>query len=337
MDPAHNPSPLARLDMLEEAFRKHQATMAAAAETQTQALAALAQQMQLMAGQLSHLSQPTGDLAASEMSVGNTATDAGPSPPAISSSKHSDFVSRPLLAPPDRFTGEPKDCEDFIIHCEMHFELLPTAFASERAKVAFVISHLAGRAKTWAATEWAQRTAVCASVDAFFAALRQTFNPTSSEREKARELSTIQQGSDSVTDYAIRFRTLATDCGWNETALYDIFFSGLSRKIRDILIPVELPTGLAALIALAVRTDNRLQESSRAKAVDRRPIHRAAVQTTDYTAGLSAPQSEEPMQLGRTTLTQEEKEHRRRANLCLYCGGAGHFVSKCPVKARAHQ
>ena len=49
------------------------------------------------------------------------------------------------------------------------------------------------------------------------------------------------------------------------------------------------------------------------------------------------PGGDEPMQVGRTSLTLEEREHRRRGNLCLYCGRAGHFVSHCPVKGKAQQ
>ena len=35
-------------------------------------------------------------------------------------------------------------------------------------------------------------------------------------------------------------------------------------------------------------------------------------------------QEAEPMQVGRTSLTPEERSRRRQGNLCLYCGQAGH-------------
>ena len=37
---------------------------------------------------------------------------------------------------------------------------------------------------------------------------------------------------------------------------------------------------------------------------------------------------------GSPRLTEEEKERRRRNNLCLYCGGSGHMVRNCPAKLR---
>ncbi|KAI3351085.1 hypothetical protein L3Q82_005650 [Scortum barcoo] len=42
--------------------------------------------------------------------------------------------------------------------------------------------------------------------------------------------------------------------------------------------------------------------------------------------------SQSPMQIGRTRLSPEERACRRQGNLCLYCGQAGHFISRCPAK-----
>ena len=33
-------------------------------------------------------------------------------------------------------------------------------------------------------------------------------------------------------------------------------------------------------------------------------------------------------------LTNEEKERRRKYNLCLYCGNPGHVATTCPNKAK---
>ncbi|KAI3358945.1 hypothetical protein L3Q82_014740 [Scortum barcoo] len=43
----------------------------------------------------------------------------------------------------------------------------------------------------------------------------------------------------------------------------------------------------------------------------------------------------EPMHIGRTRLSPEERARRRQGNLCLYCGQAGHFISRCPAKGHA--
>ena len=134
---------------------------------------------------------------------------------------------------------------------------MPQAFPTERAKVAFMISHLTGRAKAWASAEWSRNSTACETIAGFQTALTRTVDPVCSSREKAQELSTLRQGKDSVCDYAIHFHTLAAESGWNNAALYDVFLRGLSADIQDLLVPLDLPASLDALIALAIRTDNR--------------------------------------------------------------------------------
>ncbi len=60
-------------------------------------------------------------------------------------------------------------------------------------------------------------------------------------REATQSLVTLQQGKRSVTDYAIEFCFIATDSGWNQSALSDAFFHGLSEQIKDYLTPSSNP------------------------------------------------------------------------------------------------
>ncbi len=48
--------------------------------------------------------------------------------------------------------------------------------------------------------------------------------------------------------------------------------------------------------------------------------------------GNSAPPATEPMQIGVTHLSGEERERRVRLNLCLYCGLPGHIRASCPTR-----
>ena len=219
--------------------------------------AAITNQVNLLAAQvqqvLSHLKKdpPSPDTAA-------TASPGAASVPVF-------HATAPRLSPPEKFSGESGECRPFIVDCEMHYEHLPSAFPTERSKVAFMISHLTGRARAWATAEWSHGSSICGSLEEFKQALRKAFDPLSSDREKARELSDIKQGMDSVCDYAIRFRTLATDSGWNATTHYDVFLKGLSDQIQDLSVSLDLPSDLDSLIALAIRTDKRLQERHRSR------------------------------------------------------------------------
>ncbi|XP_034021083.1 probable JmjC domain-containing histone demethylation protein 2C [Thalassophryne amazonica] len=113
-------------------------------------------------------------------------------------------------------------------------------------------------------------------------ALKQVFQHTAPGREAARSLMKLRQGSRQVTDYAIDFRVLAAKSEWNPAALLDVFFQGLSAEIQDQLIATDLPDDLDELIALAIRTDRRLQD--RPRRANRNPDHRMATPPARYSS-----------------------------------------------------
>ena len=318
----------AEAKQLSEVLRAQEARLTRQEEFQTAMAANMGQLSSQLQEILGHLGQSS------------PAAPPPPTPVFPEANTHSGGASC-KLAPPAQYGGEPGMCKTFLIDCSIHFELRPHAFPSERAKVAFMLSYLTGRAKAWASAEWSRSSAVCESIAAFQAALTKTFDPVSSHREKAQELSTLKQGNGSVCDYAIQFRTLAAESGWNDTALYDVFLKGLSSAIQDLLVPLDLPTSLDDLITLAIRTDNRRNQLRR----QREPKSGARG------GAISAPESrwrtfspvasekppqlvEEPMQLGRARLTLEERQKRQQEGRCFYCGNPGHLISSCPAKKK---
>ncbi|XP_077390531.1 uncharacterized protein LOC144027107 [Festucalex cinctus] len=247
------------------------------------------------------------------------------------------------LASPERYSGDQGQCQAFLTECDIHFELSPQAFPTDRSRVAFMISHLTGRARDWATAEWARHSPTCSTAAGFSRALRLVFDPTNMDREKTRELSNLRQGRESVNDYAIRFRTLAAKSGWNDTALFDHFLKGLSTAMQELLLPVDLPGDLDSLISLAIRTGHRrrdlLQTSGHQRGHGsgffwhpeaRGPPQGALPQSP--TAGRPSESDEEPMQLDRARLSHHERQRRRQEGRCYYCGERGHLVVACPTK-----
>ena len=255
----------------------------------------------------------------------------------------------PQLSRPERFSGESGDVRPFLTQCELHFELQAAAFPTDRAKVAFIISHLTGRAEAWATAEWSRRSAACATLAGFTRALEQVFQHTSPGREAARTLLRLRQGRRRVSDYAIDFRTLAAESEWNPAALSDAFFQGLSERIKDQLVSSELPEDLDSLIAFAIRIDKRLTERDQERGRQRTrssPPREWRSGPDDRPSQLRPPAAllipgnppaEEPMQLGRTRLPSHERLLRRREGRCFYCGQLGHLVSSCHVKGAQGQ
>lgn len=56
------------------------------------------------------------------------------------------------------------------------------------------------------------------------------------------------------------FCTLAADGGWNQLALVNAFYSGLSDLVKDRLISVDLLAELDTCVALVSKIDKRLSE-----------------------------------------------------------------------------
>ncbi|KAK3571039.1 hypothetical protein QTP86_001284 [Hemibagrus guttatus] len=55
------------------------------------------------------------------------------------------------------------------------------------------------------------------------------------------QLMELHQGSDSAADYAIKFRTLAAQSGWNEAALWAVFREGLNPALQTELGVARMP------------------------------------------------------------------------------------------------
>ncbi len=240
--------------------------------------------------------------------------------------------AEPRLLPPAFYSGEPQLCHSFLAKFSVYISIQPSSFPTEESKVAFIITALT----SWGTTVWEQRLPCCASFRSFSEELKKVFDRAASVREAARLLAELRQGDRTVTDYSIEFCTLAAECGWNSEAQWDMFLYGLSESIKDEVYSLDLPTGLDKLIDLTIQVDTRSrrrgQRTPRGLLVSP-PVHFSSIpgETAMYLP------NNEPMQMGRSRLSQQEKQRRRERGLCLYSGAAGHIAQHCPVKDSTRQ
>ncbi|KAK9521450.1 hypothetical protein VZT92_021255 [Zoarces viviparus] len=178
------------------------------------------------------------------------------------------------LPPPERYSGAPGSCRPFLIQCSLAFELQPSAFPSERSRVAYIVSLLTSRAKDWGTAEWERQSLICASVQLFSEELLKVFNHATPGREVARGLFDLKQGGRSVADYSIEFRTIAAESNWNASSLLDAFYHGLSDCLKDELAARDLPAGLDELVALSIHIDGYLRERRRERGYSAAPSGR---------------------------------------------------------------
>ncbi|KAK7925711.1 hypothetical protein WMY93_008021 [Mugilogobius chulae] len=158
--------------------------------------------------------------------------------------------------------------------------------------------------------------------------MKQIFDHPVSGKEAAKRLFSLRQGSRSVAEFAIEFRTLAAESGWNDEALHGAFLNALSDTLKDEMASRDVPCDLSDLIDLAIRVDNRLRERRRERSGKAPSSLRSfsSPSTSSSTAFPALPppplQSSvepEPMQLGRARLDAEERQRRMNSRSCLYC------------------
>lgn len=101
-------------------------------------------------------------------------------------------------------------------------------------------------------------------------------------------------------DFAIEFRTLAADSGWNHLALIDTFLHGLAAKIKDQLISLDIPDDLNGVIAWANKTDRRIHDRANLSMELKFLLSQSPSSVLSKTCPVNDNDTAEPMQLGRT-------------------------------------
>ncbi|XP_041437205.1 uncharacterized protein LOC121399720 [Xenopus laevis] len=137
----------------------------------------------------------------------------------------------------------------------------------------------------------------------------------------------LRQGKRVIEEYCTEFHRWSVETGWNDTALRSQFRVGLSSPVKNSLVNFPPSSTLDDLMRLAIQIDRRQRE--------RRAEEDIVFPTTcideSPTPSFPNPQGE-PMQLGATRLSSEERARRRSLGLCMYCGDKGHFLKNCPKR-----
>lgn len=130
------------------------------------------------------------------------------------------------------------------------FALTGDEATSLHTKIAFIISLLTGRVLQWPETIWSQAGTVTQSLDNFIAHFREVFGKPVGDTSVCDQLYHLLQGSLSITDYAITFRTFAAASGWNECTLLTTYWQGLEPRVRLQLIAYDDSYGLERFMSI---------------------------------------------------------------------------------------
>ncbi|KAK3522817.1 hypothetical protein QTP86_002714 [Hemibagrus guttatus] len=139
--------------------------------------------------------------------------------------------------------------------------------------------------------------------------IREVFEYPAGGKDISVQLMELRQGSDTAADYAIRFRTLAAQSGWNDASLWAVFRARLKPELQMELTCRAEETTLFQFVATAIRLDNLMRQHQAG------PSHLSSVHSRNQ-PNYSSFREEvpEPMQLGRSSCMATENfwQSRRR-------------------------
>ncbi|KAI2648567.1 Transposon Tf2-8 polyprotein [Labeo rohita] len=209
-----------------------------------------------------------------------------PTPPAASGSP---------MAVPAKYAGEAAECSGFLLQVNLYIQMQPQQFPTERTKVAFL-----NFAPHWKGPE--------------------VFSTATGTLSTSDQLFRLHQGSSSIHDYTLHFRTLAAASGWNEVSLLGAYRQGLNPEIRSAMAIYDDNIGLEAFLLRTTRVSQQLAACQ------------PPVTAPPAVSVAASPPVPEPMQVDSTRLSRTERNRRISLGLCLYCGQSGHIFRACHVR-----
>ncbi|KAL0182333.1 hypothetical protein M9458_021708, partial [Cirrhinus mrigala] len=237
------------------------------------------------------------------------ATPPATPPPPVQPPGAQPVIASPRLAFPETFDGTAAKCKGFLLQCSLFVNQQPHLYATDESKIAFVCSLLTGKALDWATAVWNLGQSTYPTFSTFLQSFKEVFQPSPESSEAGEQIVALKQGRRPAADYALEFRTLTAQSGWNDGPLK------LHYPCRDKGLTLN------QYIDLSIRIDNVMRS--------RKPARTSFTMSVQQPSASTTP---EPMQLGATKLTVEERERRLRNNLCLYCGLAGNIRATCPTR-----
>ena len=232
----------------------------------------------------------------------------------------------------DGFAGDRRYLKGFLAKMNLIFMIHPDRFNNDETKVIYVISRLYGNAMNWAASLMENQDPCLLNYEAFVERMKSVYGSYDSTFIANQKLRTIRQKRlGDIRSYILEFNSYADESSWNEEAKMDAFLVGLNDQIATrILEMFPGPRSLTAMQTIASRIDGRLSAHRQFTNNQNRSNNNLNNNNSNKKRWNFYKKGSNSKHYG--PLSDEEKERRKRENLCLYCGSSNHTLGNCPLK-----
>ncbi len=223
----------------------------------------------------------------------------------------------PRAATPTKYSGsKSEDFRTFVAQIKTVQAIEQGSFPTDRLKSMHMITFLVGAASAWALPylEESFNTSYCLldNFPAFFKKFTKVFDDPLRAQHANRKLSTLRQ-TGTAAFFAADFRKIAADTTLDENSQQVFFFNGLKRNLQKELVRARIPP----TTKLAEYIDATIELAENLHLVDSFDFQPQRQQN------LPPPPHQSPSAPRYGPLTSAEKEQRKTANACKYCGWTG--------------
>lgn len=274
----------------------------------------------------------------------------------------------PKAKNPSAYNGRNrKGLRTWIGENEICFRTAPNLYRTDVAKVMFAGSFLEGDAKSWFTDYFKDPANVPAFMDdwtLFTIELHRNFGLEDEIGAAEEDLRRLQMSDkDHATYFTGRFRAVSSNLQgtWDDRNLRNQYYAKIAPRLRAQFVSsgTPVPVTLEPLITITERFDraywadfelnrslntttssNASREKSKTGSADatNTAVAKPGAKATAKSPGTKSANTQRGQQRNTdhlTTegkLTDEEKQRRLKAGLCLYCGAEDHFAKDCTKK-----
>ena len=244
----------------------------------------------------------------------------------------------------------------FISQLTVYFSTQSLRFPDDRTMINYTGNRLRGAAQEWFARNLSPADLIGTTGHVWFnwtvfqESMRDLFGRRNEDHEIRRQLEALRQDGRGVTEYLNEFERLQGMVGDTEGSKGFMFRNGLDGWIKERMtyFPYDTYTYEGAKTsAMSVYQAAQEAKADRLKYQYRKPQPpRSYTQPSTVVVNSYRPPSAAVTSAGgdameidavqrRGPLTPDEKAHRMKNNLCLYCGKEGHKINECSLRNRS--